>query len=429
MWQIALLPLFIFAPVAVVCVAVRDPARRKKAVRRTLCGVALLGVVLLALFVPHLGTRASGAAVPGADVDGVTVISTARVGSYNTHVLAATDANALNDWLAANKLKRLDEADLEVVNDYIARKWVFVVANCLEKEADEVTAQPLLVTFSAAAPIYPMKLTGTIGTNTRVELFVVADRQASAEGFDSLAADKYQPISRPPWASEGGYYKGSSQKLTIGSPDAQELLWPGCVVTALRADLTPQQMARDVDISLAPLGSHRQRYFTARARGDLVAGMLAWGGVAILIVVCFAWDRSRRPGPWLGRALAVAYLAVLVAAGVTRFALPVVPATTSRVSRYHVMRKLSYLAEVIAEEVTEGRLSFPQIKDRPQILMEILDEGSHDRLATNVFDGQPIRYERSPGNYWVRRTKEGLWLCMYTRNGRELRKLLPAESE
>ena len=201
-------------------------------------------------------------------VPGVTELQSQRVGSYQACVLKIADGQALSAWLKANDLKDLDGPETKVVNDYAVKGWCFVVARLRNEGGGTLTPHPLAATFSTARPIYPMRLTALAGSTTHVELFVVADQQASAQGLDCVAADTFKPHeSYKPFQP---VYRSLDGELTIGSPDVAEHLWPGCVVTKLTADLKPELMAQDLSLSLGQLKPFRQHFYSSN--GPLAPG-------------------------------------------------------------------------------------------------------------------------------------------------------------
>jgi len=66
-----------------------------------------------------------------------------------------------------------------------------------------------------------------------------------------------------------------------------------------------------------------------------------------------------------------------------------------------------------AEEIAE----FP----KKAVELKLIEPEYAEDLLTNPFTGQPVRYERSPGNFSTRRVGDEIYFCLYDRYGREVR--------
>lgn len=412
-------------PGALVTLLVRDARKRRRMRRVAYAGVVIGVLVWAALLAPALSSKSAGLGASAST--GVDIVASKRVGNYEATVLRAATADALDAWLTGGGLRGLDAADRRAVDDYIKRKWCFVVAR-LRKDVEKATPHPIQATFAAAAPVYPMKLTGLSGSaKTRVELFVIADRQARAEHFECIVADRYR--------REGGrlnlaaYYVSGRGDLIIGSPDACELMWRGCVVTALTADLTPRQMDRDVELSLVPLVRQRQVRYTVGARRDVMTTIVVGGFLAVLAGVAAACKGRRGPSARAAAGLAALVLVVLAAAAVPVWAMPTIP---TRVTSHHHPGSMCYqLVKAIMMLDYEGHLDGPpRDESLPTVLDLLVEKGlfdEDDRL--NPFTGEPMRAERSPGNCAIRVIKNRPFICWYDVHGREFRERLILEED
>jgi hypothetical protein len=104
----------------------------------------------------------------------VRVILEQTAGSYDTTVIRGTSAAAVNDWLTGHGFLAFEGRDLKVLEDYIARKWVFFCARITTAGKGVKETHPLTVRFPAAEPVYPMRLTESAGT-VPLDLFVIGE--------------------------------------------------------------------------------------------------------------------------------------------------------------------------------------------------------------------------------------------------------------
>ena len=379
----------------------------------------------------------------GPGIAGVSVKQTQQVGSYDVSVLTTNDPEALSNWLTDNSFTPLAAAEKPVVQDYISRKWCFVVAKLRREGGGPATPHPIAATFPAGTPIYPMKLTGLAGSSTHVELFIVAGRRAKAEGFECIAADTFHvdasgALNRRDKRALGKYllnpcYAAANSDLVIGSPDAGALLWPGCTVTKLTADLAPQQMDRDIDIGLYDAGSHRKKLYTVPGRNDVVRVILLTGAIALLFLSTFVFRYRRRGRPWQWCVLAAILAGTIIGAVAAYGFLPIVPAADLESIHPIVERgRISGLLRAFETEEDIRRnfhagLSDAQLRDLPRILK---DHRFLRYRLTNPLTNKAMRYERSPGNYSIRKVDDKTYLCFYDLEGREYRvQLAPGPEE
>jgi hypothetical protein len=180
---------------------------------------------------------------------GVEIIDARRVGIYDVKVIRAGDggptgAEGLVGWLNEHGF-RFGAADSAVLADYAKRRWCFVVARIdprAERKAAGATADrlaaPLILRFPVASPVYPLALTATARTPTRIVLYVAAHSKADVGGALRL---KFAG-------------RGSDLRLYLehvepaGFFPATEVLPP--FLTKFDGTLSPEQMAADLAIAL-----------------------------------------------------------------------------------------------------------------------------------------------------------------------------------
>jgi hypothetical protein len=395
---------------------------------RLLLGLTLVLFLILfvaIIFIPAFSGMTLGRGGASVSMPGATEVQSQRVGNYQATVLKATDGNSLSAWLQANSLKGLDEAAKRIADDYAARKWCFVVAR-LHKDGDgPATPHPIAATFPTASAVFPMKLTALAGSVTHVELFVAADEQATAPGFDCIAADRFADFAV---RDESKYYyssfrpscKARSTGLIIGSPDAGERLWPDCAVTKLVADLNPQQMSDDVGISFQELVPYRQHVFSSTGRWYVILLVLFGAAIPMLVWAAIAFRGLCCPGKkHLATFKAAILLILLACAGLYAF-LPVIPVQAGRNFRNH-MDCLQCNAEIL---VMDGKLNSQMTPE--EILAKISSpQDPGDDFGINLFTRQKIRLERTPGNVSIRKIGGDTYICFYDEDCSECRVRLP----
>jgi len=421
-WPVFIAILVFLVAAFVVDLEVRGPA---------LWGRVVLYVPLVLLFgwaisAPSLTEIMGGAGGP--PVPGIAVSSTQRVGSYETTVLRADNSDALDQWLKGQGLTGLDEADRRVADDYIARKWCFVVSR-FSKDDKTTTPHPIMATFRTETPVYPMKFTALAGGETRVELYVIADKQAHAESFACQGADKYTShLANNEHPQRMAKYESASTGLVVGHPGAVALMRDDCVVTALAATLSPEEMTRDVELSFAAVEPFRPHFYTEEARADVFVRIMAYGAIIVLPILGFIY-RGRRRRQWTVHIASLCLVAaVLVTGWIACLDMETIPVQMSRgTSHWAIQGRLDAFRKVFQYEWQEARKA-GQVPDlltpeqTEKVMATVLSEASGmGELVNNPFTGEPMTRERSPGNYWFVYTKEGARMCIYDGDGTEHR--------
>jgi len=251
-----------------------------------------------------------------------------------------------------------------------------------------------------------MKLTALAGSTTHVDLFAISDRQASAEGFHLAVAGKYLRNEGMPGGPDiddpqiAPCYDALGIGLSVGHPAVCSLMWDGCVVSHLKADLPAARTDRDVTIAMHDRNSHRDVVYSPQALDKETAGIVGWGCVALAVAAGFAFFNGRRPG-LLGLALIG-----LVVAGMTSWVWVfrkntmiqdvVVNASLHPIRLRSEQRGLASHARDLAERGLWCRSgdTAAELAKLPDLLPK---KNQHDRLWLNPFTEKPIRYERSRG--------------------------------
>jgi hypothetical protein len=404
-------------PLALVLILIRNR------IARYTTFLCLLAPVSCSMLLGSLGK--AGSDIASAALPGLSILSSQRLGDADCTVLNATSPDVLDTWLTGQGLRPLDTAAKPIVADYIARRWCFVVG-VLHNSASELSVpRPLIATFPAAAPVFPMKLTALANSTTHVELCVIAADQAVAPGFQCVIADTFRNQPAQPdsdsFPALGAYYSATRTGTALGHPDIVPLLWDNCTATKLIADLPPARMDQDITIQFRSLRPQRQTLYSSLTRGQIAIAMIYIGATIFFFLAAVFLRGRRKPAPWQFKTLAAFVPSVLVITAAVWLALPTVPVYVgSRGAQY----ELEDMPQSAADKVMlYGDMTPQQILAIPQLLV---DEKKNfgPELLNNPFTGQPIRVECSPGNFAMRTVGDKTYFCIYDENGIERRILV-----
>jgi hypothetical protein len=159
---------------AIVCWALRSNPRLREKHGRRLIGLAALFLVVAIIVWGGTPTLLG--------VSGVEVVSAKDVGIFHVKVIQAKSSTDLVAWLNEGGFK-FGQEDISVFNDYIQRGWCFVVAKvrspeeALKDSAPEGLVDPLVLSFDSKVPVYPLALTGTSLTETKVLLYTLTEEK------------------------------------------------------------------------------------------------------------------------------------------------------------------------------------------------------------------------------------------------------------
>ena len=261
--------------------------------------VVLATLVTLLVLVPNAGGPAGGshAAVP---VPGVDLREASTVGNYEVSVLAATNAQALNQWLTANGYAGFPDGEgVAIADDYAKKHWRFVAAK-LHRDGNGLSRpHPLMIVFPVAAPVYPMRLTGLADSKLYLELFAIADGTARVPGMTCDFSDTFDRASSNEFFHESRkndypLFFGKTSRMPFAMPALTDLMWPGCTLTKLSATVEPEQMGNDFPVEIGKPVFVQRHFFSNDGAGGLagLAGILFWG--ATVVVSTIAWLKYQR---------------------------------------------------------------------------------------------------------------------------------------
>ncbi|MBX3118709.1 MAG: DUF2330 domain-containing protein [Fimbriimonadaceae bacterium] len=206
----------------------------------------ILVVLLISILFPVFGGGDSTKGIVGHQNYGT-------IGAYEVKAIQDEDGTAVLDWLDTNGFHIPDESRA-AVKDYASEGWWFLVSRFRKDSETSLPAHPLKVVFKSDKLVYPMRLTGTQGTDVYLELLVIAEQQANIPQLRLRSrASGSLNVRVPGQKPEEGeiYSEWNGTAYTVAQNDDVRTYYNGAV--------RPDQMKEDFHITLEPM----QGEFTA----------------------------------------------------------------------------------------------------------------------------------------------------------------------
>ncbi len=292
----------------------------KKAAIKTLL-LALILFISYGILKGHFGAFKSPGAVHA--LSRTKVISTQVIGSYQVFVIESGKSSVLNSWLADNGFMKFADQSLALIDDYIDKKWFFVAARLKRKTNGISMPHPLMIQFKCDHPVYPMRLTSLAGSDLYLELFVIAENEATPGNYSlkkeycnvferkegsyiyNLSANSRQDeVTRTSFL--GTHVLGSTTFLrnkrknshflhnvipdtdhrifdrdSIGHPYAEKFMWDRCVITKLTGKISSTEMSEDLVFRFDKTTPFRATMHTKKS-----ALLRATVHLTILLMIC-----------------------------------------------------------------------------------------------------------------------------------------------
>ena len=131
----------------------------------------------------------------------VTLLERQTLGPFEVSTLAATDADALGNWLAENGYNLAPEV-AAALEPYVQQNWYYVAVRLSPGAgSDELTGEldPLWITFDYDKIVYPMRLSALAHDSLTVFMYVLADHRVQKPmsfGYEDVQyADWVDPTS------------------------------------------------------------------------------------------------------------------------------------------------------------------------------------------------------------------------------------------
>ena len=243
------------------------------------CAIPVLHISFLFIIIPFFGghirdrfySMAVGGETQASVQERVRVLSVEHAGVFDVTTIRGADPQALLEWLR-NRGYSVPDSVGPVVRKYINEGWVFVASEVRRGTSARTTTalHPLAFRFPASRPVYPLKLTGAVSQQTRVDLYVLGQRRAAARDFKVVRC------------LELGAPSGLSPKVL---PDAdlyaRDFIAQASVGTKLSARLTAKQMRKDTEVLWRNFSDQGETVYSRAAALDLTLDVV----VAFAIVV------------------------------------------------------------------------------------------------------------------------------------------------
>ena len=385
--------------------------------------LVLLFVVFVVLFTPHLGIDSQENATT--DMPGVRVHEVRQVGSYELTVLETGSSQALDAWLEDNGFMGLSEEDETIVSDYVQNQWYFVAAKLLRQGDGYSRPHPLSMSFSSDKPVYPMRLTATVGSNVYLELYVIADKRATCDVLTLEVSDAYRfrkerkvSFSDQIVLSD---FAGETQGQNIGHSDTTKFMWDGCTLSKLCGILKPEQMGKDIILQLKTSGPYQKRYYSHRGARDTGLTMLLriWCILPILLAVAYHHKRKEPSGRgiFIKKILILILLLCFLIWALIYAVLPKIDVRTAPGGKGGIARKMLEKHRRTTEiaMLAQDHNDFADMgKDE---ITKLMDEYFTSKNTTNVYSGEPLKHEDSPGDYTIIEDERGIVWRTYSQGG------------
>jgi hypothetical protein len=241
---------------------------------------------------------------------GVTVWSTARVGSYDTAVISAPDAALVLDWLAANSYT-IPASAAPILQTYANEGQKFVAFRYAPDGGGQGSLDPVVIEYLGDVPCVPIRITA-IATSPVLDVMILAfgpSRAWPAPGF-VLTMPDYNQIGRggrlyadvvlAAITDAGGRalvteFADATDRLAAGlsDPESLRLLGAHPWVTRFYTRLTPEAMTMDPMFVFSPgatvSNSHAIDLSASRPEGrGRRSGGVAYAAMPLLLVL-FVW--------------------------------------------------------------------------------------------------------------------------------------------
>lgn len=215
---------------------------------------------------------------------GIRAEPTRRVGSYETTVLEADDANALGRWLETTGFAALPDRGKPIVDALVREGWSFVAVRLAREDEEKAAPHPLRIVFPAREPVYPMRLTSLAGGTTAVRLYVVANEGMTGPGMKVICRDRFRLGPRAP--GDTGWVRGEGLAGILAHPRLLPDLWDGCVLTHLDGTFRSADMDRDIVLGSGPSEPFLARYWSPEGARDAAAAwsLVPWAILALVLL-------------------------------------------------------------------------------------------------------------------------------------------------
>lgn len=371
--------------------------------------ISIIIIIGIILFMPPLNFSHSskGGGFGSTAIPSIKVLEVQAIGSYELSVLEADSSEALEKWLTSNGFTTLTSKGEAIISDYIRSGWCFVAAK-LRREAEGYSLpHPLAMSFTIDKPIYPMRLTAMAGGDVYLELFVIADKQATSRQLPLEVCDIYRSNN---FYSNGQIlteFWGRNYYQDIGHSDSPSYMWNRCYLSKMCGTLMPEDMKDDIAIELKSKQPYRRQYYSKRGAKERVSIFCLKAWLLLLIILTLISYKKLKQQNSIKFAFTEIVLPLalflLLVWGIIYTILPKVEAQTKTTEEFgYNLRFNPYGSKVIAHEY-----DYLKGLSKDEFILEIADFYKFQG-AKNIFTGQEIKQGESPGNYMILEDKRGI---------------------
>ncbi|MFV0251890.1 MAG: DUF2330 domain-containing protein [Beutenbergiaceae bacterium] len=228
----------------------------------------------------------------------VSVLDSRQLGDLEVSTLAASDANALSAWLAANGYVMRDGLSDALV-PYVSEGWYYLAVRLTTDAANLSGAlQPLDITFPAERLIYPMRLSAAATGEQSVRIYVFADTQMQRVDESSETGESSM------------YFAGEISASSVSSDTLVSIIGENPYLTVLDQyfDDPGSEIVSDFQFGQAPSDTPFRQTTTVvqmREIGGLPAGpVLTISGMLLVLIGTLTisgirrYRRRHRPADW-----------------------------------------------------------------------------------------------------------------------------------
>lgn len=388
--------------------------------------LVVAGILLLAaiIAIPNFVKVRAGAGI-SVEATGVQILARQTVGVFETVTLSSPDGAALTRWLNDHGFT-VPAAAAPVIADYAKQGWVFAAAKLSRPDATGKTSpHPLAFKFKTDRAVYPLRLTGVENDRCLVELYVFGASRAELPGFrveHCLVTEFPKQLpkgSDPDLVNDNATFREPAPgQLRLRHPALRSLVAGATVGTKLIGTLDAAAMSRDAYFTWVPFERRLESFYSHEAAGIRAMNL----GVAVLLLAlpCVGFWLWRKNGCWTFRLLAQIVGCAMVVGMVYFVALPKIEVRVSRGiyasyrGRQMNWRQFDGGIQQLELELRskENRSALPQAWNVQTLLVALEPYFRREDPLQNVFTGEPLREEATPGNLLFRPTERGtevLW--------------------
>jgi len=237
-----------------------------------------------------LGLSLGASAMPdaaGGAPRGVNVLSRQNVGPFDVANLAATDKDALKNWLDENEFQ-LDASVIDLMQPYVDENWTFVAVRLRPENAGQELGgelQPLWISFDSDKLVYPMRASANAKNSQQLFLYILADHRIEKENAFGASRVSYADWLGPANVANTALAPFVTRKFFL---------------TKFTDTVDPAQVNDDFKFSIAPQDTPFREVTIRRVKQDampfvlLACFVLMILGMSVFVILLVMLTRRRK---------------------------------------------------------------------------------------------------------------------------------------